>query len=562
MSQDDARIEELVGSYERGRLSRREFFKRASALGLAAPAITGLLAHAAAAGRRPDAAALAAAGPRRGGTLIEGYDRLFSPITTINAAWIDPTHDALLESLVTVDPAGNLVPKLAESWTVSKDAKTWTFKLRRGVRFHSGALVTAGKVAEDLNEDRGKLGQHPFWYTQVVSIKPGPRNTVVVRCNKPFATLGFLYKQQFANIFNNAAVKADPKGYGTKVVDGTGPFRLTSFSPQQVTAKRFEQYAGSIVPYFQNKGKAYLSGIKWVPIAEASNRANEIVSGNVHIIKNPLPTDLPALKANKNLVVIEKEEAAGLVLGLNFTKTNLGFDDLRVRQAVSHAIDRDAIVRAILFGHGTAVRGPFPKTYKWYEKGVEKFNQFDTNKANQLLDSAGWTKGSGGVRTKGGQKLEFTIINFTDEVRNKVGDAIVAMLGKVGISAKMQNLEAGAYFQGLGSGAEAYFFNWLWLDFPRIYQVLADSRFIPAPNWAHAKVPAVDKAMDGWTFAQNAKQEEAAARKIQLAVAENVPVITIYVPHVVWVHTKKLHGYQPLNPNTLYPFYNDMWLEA
>jgi ABC-type transport system substrate-binding protein len=136
------------------------------------------------------------------------------------------------------------------------------------------------------------------------------------------------------------------------------------------------------------------------------------------------------------------------------------------------------------------------------------------------------------------------------------------MLKKVGIEAKMQNLETGAYFQNLGAGPDAYFFNWLWLDFPRIYQVLADSRFAPAPNWAHASVPAVDRAMDAWSYAANDKQLEAAARRIQLAVAENVPVLTLYVPHVVWVHTKKLHGYRPINPNALYPFYNDMWLEA
>jgi peptide/nickel transport system substrate-binding protein len=260
--------------------------------------------------------------------------------------------------------------------------------------------------------------------------------------------------------------------------------------------------------------------------------------------------------------VIEQEEAAALVLGLNFKKTNLGFDDLRVRQAISHAIDREAIVRAILFGQGTAVRGPFPTSYKWYDKGVERFNGFDRERAESLLDAAGWRRDGGGTREKAGQKLEFTIINQADTVRNQVGDAIVDMLGRIGVSVKTQNLETGAYFQGLGSGPDAYFFNWLWLDFPRIYQVLGDSRFIPAPNWANASVPQVDRAMDAWSFAANDRQLEAAARRIQLAVAEHLPVITLYVPHVVWVHSKRLHGFRPQNPNSLYPYYNDMWLEA
>lgn len=581
MTNRERDIERLVSSYQRGRLSRREFLGRATALGLGVPTVAALLAAcggssggggdtaaadastgAEAATAADTAAAADTATPVSGGTLVEGYDRQFSPITTINAAWVDPTQDAMLESLVTNDPQGNLVTKLAESWEVSDDAQTWTFTVREGVTFHSGAPMTTDNVAQDLNLDRGDAGQHPYWYTQVTGIEPGDGNTVVVTCDKPFASLGSLYRQQFTNIFNYAAVEADPEGYGTNVVDGTGPFSLVNFTPSEVEGKRFDGYAGSIVPYFTNKGKAYLDGIRWVAVPEASNRANEVISGNVDVTKNPLPSDLESLESNSDLVVIEKEEAAGLVLGLNFTKTNLGFDDVRVRQAVSHAIDRTSIVDAILFGHGSPVQGPFPTSYKWYEPGVEQFNQFDPEKAKALLDEAGWTAGSDGTRARDGQAFEFTIVNQTDAVRNQVGDAIVAMLADVGIRASMKNLETGTYFQELGAGPDAYFFNWLWLDFPRIYQVLADSRFIPAPNWANASVPEVDAAMDEFVFAADDAAMEAAARSIQLAVAEHVPVLTVYVPNVIWVHNKRLHGYLPMNPNSLYPYYNDMWLEA
>lgn len=569
MSNPDA-VGELLTSYEEGALSRRTFFQAATRLGLSASAAAAMLSQVACGSSDGGAATTggvpsddAGLTPRPGGTLIEGYDRTFSPVTTVNAAWVDPTQDAMLESLLTRDPDGRLVPKLVESWEVSPDAKTWTFKLRDGLVFHSGARVTAEKVATDLNIDRGRDGQHPYWYTQVQSIRAGPGNTVVVTCSRPFATLGDLYVQQFSNIYNADTVKKAGDGYGTKVVDGTGPFQLTSFDPQKgVTAKRFEQYAGTSVPFFQNKGKAHLDGIRWVPIVEAANRANEVSTGNVHVVKNPLFTDVEGLKANKDLVVIEQEEAGFLVLGLNFDKRDLGFSDVRVRQAISHAIDREAIVRTVLFGHGTAVNGPFPKSYKWYEPGVERFNGFDPEKAAALLAQAGWSKDGDGVFAKGGKRLEFSILNNSNAIGNQVGDAIVGMLARVGIAVKMQNLETGAYFQQLGSGPDAYFFNALWVDFPRIYQVLSDSRFAPAPNWAHASVPAVDAAMDTWTFAASEQEMEAAARTIQLTIAEQVPVLTVYVPHVVWVHSKKLHGYRPINPQSLYPAYNDMWLEA
>lgn len=562
----DDQLDELVVLHNEAGLSRREVLKRGAVLGFAVSGIAAALAAetrsgASAAVRR--IAAEAATTPRRGGTLLEGYDRVFSPITTINAAWIDPTQDAMLESLVTTDPQGKIVPKLAESYSLSKDGKTLTFNLRKGLKFQSGKPVRPADVVTDFNAVRGKTGEDPYWYIQVQSITAGPNNTIVIKCNKPFASGPYLYRQQFANIFNHAAQLANPTTYGTKIVDGTGPFQLTSFvSDQQVTAKRWEKYAGSGVSFFQNKGKAYLDGIKWVPITDQPSRTSEIISGNVHIIKNPLPADLPTLKANKNLVVTEKEEAGGLAFCLNFRRTDLGFDDLRVRQAISHAIDRQGIVQSILFGHGSAVQGPFPTSYKWYEKGVEKFNDYNPTKSQALLDAAGWTVGSGGIRTKNGTKLQFNLLNETDTTLNAVGAAVVNQLSKVGISVTQQSEATGDYFSGLGNSPDAYFFLWLWLDFPRIIQVLASKPFWVSSTWSHASVPQCEKAFDAWSFAANDAELEAAARQIQLTVAQYLPMMTIYVPHVIWVHSNKLHGYLPTNPNNLYPFYNDMWLEA
>ncbi len=550
--------------------------KAALAIGVSAPALSSLLAASASATARREASGAspitpiksvisqAASGgtPKQGGTLIEGYDRIFSPITTINAAWIDPTHDAMLESLVTTDPFGRLVPKLAEWYKLSPDSKILTFKLREGLTFQSGKPVTVHDVVTDWNLVRGPTGQDPYWYVQVKSISAGPNNTVVIECDRPFASGPYLYRQQFANIFNNALATKNPKTYGTSVVDGTGPFELTSFTQQQVTAKRFANYAGSIVPFFRNKGKPYLDGIKWVALTDQPSRAAQVESGTVHVTKNPSPADLASLQSNPDLVVIQEEEAGGLCFALNFRRPELGFTDVRVRQAISQAINRDLIVKSVLFGQGTAVRGPFPTTYKWYEPKVETYNNYNPAKAGALLDAAGWKMGSNGVRSKGGQELKFTIVNRSDATLNEVGQAVVQMLAKVGVAATMSNLETGAYFTALTSNPDAYFFDWLWLDFPRIYQVLASKPFFNSSTWGHMSVPQCEVAFNQWSFAANDAELEAAARNIQLTVAKYQPILTLYVPHVVWVHSAKLHGYLPTNPNNLYPYYNDMWLEA
>jgi ABC-type transport system substrate-binding protein len=136
------------------------------------------------------------------------------------------------------------------------------------------------------------------------------------------------------------------------------------------------------------------------------------------------------------------------------------------------------------------------------------------------------------------------------------------MLAKVGVEAKMSNLETGAFFTGLGKPElQAFFFQWLWMSPPNLVQVITDSSFIPAPNWEKAKVPEVDAAIAKWQCATSEADAQAAAREIQLVVAEKVPTLTIWTPNVVWVHNKKVHGWTPTDTN-LYPYYNDVWLDS
>ena len=150
---------------------------------------------------------------------------------------------------------------------------------------------------------------------------------------------------------------------------------------------------------------------------------NEIETRNVDAIKNPPPQDVDALSNNSDLVVQEFQELSNFFVSLNIGSTQFGFDDLRVRQAISHAIDRESIVASILRGRAVATYGPFLPGYKWYNPEVENFNQFDVDRARALLDEAGWVASGSGIREKDGARLSFPMLHLSEATENAVMEA-------------------------------------------------------------------------------------------------------------------------------------------
>src|SRR3954452_3570673 len=140
---DRTEVSQLVADYQRARVSRRGFMKGAAALGMSASVAAGLLATA---GPRLVAAQDT---PVQGGQFIEGYDRDFTKMDTVNSGWADPGYNLIYEHTMLRDDKGGIVPALAESWTIAEDNLSWTLKIKDGVKFHSGAACTAKEVADN-----------------------------------------------------------------------------------------------------------------------------------------------------------------------------------------------------------------------------------------------------------------------------------------------------------------------------------------------------------------------------------------------------------------------------
>ena len=554
--QGQQELNDLMATYQSTGISRRDFLRNALLLGMSLPMATLFLANASPALAK---AAGKSTAPVKGGTFIEGYDRDFQPVEPISPGWDDPTLVAVYEYPLIRDPNGKPVPMVAESWTVAPDGLTWTFKIRDGLKFQSGAPCTNAQILQNYKAFADdKLGQNAVFWASIASMDVGPGNTVVVKMKTPFAAFPETLATENSMICNMDARNKDPKTFGTTTADGTGPFTLVKYAPgDQVLVKRWDAYPGSIVPFVQNKGPAYLDQIKWVPILETANRANELTSGGVDAIKNPSPQDAAGLESNPNLATVEFPGQANFFITLNQTKKELGFNDIKVRQAISHAIDRDGIAKSVFFGKAVGTPGPIAKNFHLYDAGVEKFNQFDPALAKKMLDDAGWKAGSDGIRAKDGKKLSFTVAIQTDLSHDVLASqAVTAMLADVGVEMKVKRVPAADIVKERGSN-DAFGLEWLWSA-----QVDVLVFFLGIPSLeATGDDKDLEAVFKAYQSAKDNTELEAAARKAQLLWAERLPTIPIVTVDYIWAFNKKVHGWTP-NQAMLYPLYNDVWKEV
>ena len=212
----------------------------------------------------------------------------------------------------------------------------------------------------------------------------------------------------YSRIVNMATRAKLGNDYGKNVIDGSGPFQFVEWVPgDHVSVKRWDAYPGSSTPFFKNKGKAYLDGINWKYIQEAASRALAIENGELDALHGPAPQDIDRLKKNGNLTVTQLGEESVWFMGLNFTR--LEFGDVRVRQAVSHALDRKAIVQtARLRLRDDRLRAAADLRPDLLQ-GCRAFNQFDKEKSKSLMSAAGWKAGVDGILEKGGKKFSFEL---------------------------------------------------------------------------------------------------------------------------------------------------------
>ncbi|HLY90464.1 MAG TPA: ABC transporter substrate-binding protein, partial [Acetobacteraceae bacterium] len=248
-------------------------------------------------------------------------------------------------------------------------------------------------------------------------------------------------------------------------------------------------------PIFSNPGPAYVDGVKIRIIPEDNTRIAEFQAGNVHLVQDVPQGDVDRLSKTPGVSIVRYDQLQTTYVGMNASKPP--FDDPRVRQAVSYAINRDEIVTGANFGLAKpATTMLTPETPYFWQDGLQAAPNFDASKAGTLLDQAGWTMGAGGIREKGGQQLVLPLWVINDNTTVLQAQILEQQLAKVGIKVDTKQYEQTAWFAAARSGEQTGFIIGVFFENADVLYFYFYSKQQPAPNRFSYSNPQVDQWLD------------------------------------------------------------------
>lgn len=382
--------------------------------------------------------------PKRGGRLVVAADsepRNLNPaIVASNGVFfvaskvIEPLAEASFEG------ENGLAPRLATSWEGSEDGRSITFKLREGVTWHDGKPFTSADVAFSALQvwkPLQNLGRVVF--KDLEAVETPDEHTAIFKFAKPTPfqlirnALPALTAVVPKHIFEAGDIAENP---ANSALVGTGPFKLAEHKPgEYYRLERNDQYWGDDEPK--------LDEIIYRVLPDRAAAAGALEAEEIHLAAfSAVPlADLDRISKVPGIEVISKGYEAltyQLVVEINHRRKELA--DLKVRQAIAHAIDKEFVVKTIFLGYATASTGPVPRNdVQFYTSDVPAY-AFDIAKANALLDEAGYAKGADGNRFT----LKLLPAPYFNETR-QFGDYLRQALAQIGIDAELVNNDAAAH---------------------------------------------------------------------------------------------------------------------
>lgn len=447
----------------------------------------------------------------------------------------------IYESLVNRDRNFQLEPALALSWQAI-DARTWRFKLRPNVKFHDGTPLTADDVVFSVERAMAKTSQRAFQMRGVTGARKVDALTVDIQTEAPDAVLP--QKTWLIAIMSRAWAEKHgvqlPQDYNAKQethavrnANGTGPFRLKSYDPDQRTVLvRNPDWWG-----WAGKDLGNVQEAQYVVIQADATRLAALASGQVDFVIDPPFQDIARLKQDRSVKLTETTDIGTQYLGFDQSRSELQFGtargnpfkDVRVRRAIAQAIDINLIINKVLRGQAVPAGSHLSKLVDGHVPELEKRPPFDPAAARSLLKQAGYPDGFA---------VTLDCVNVT--YRAAVCQAIAAMLAQVNIKVTFQPYPGATFFPKLTQANTSMFeFGWSpavdpWASLNSIVRSHdgAGSGQFNGGRYSNAKL---DALIDGLRVEPDLAVRRRMTGDALRLMHEDLPLIPLYRRTLTWV---------------------------
>jgi peptide/nickel transport system substrate-binding protein len=460
-------------------------------------------------------------------------------------------NSLIYNGLVKYDGNLNLVGDLAESWDISPDGLTITFHLRQGVKWQDGAPFTAQDVlfTYQVMVDPKTPTAYSGDYLQVKKAEAPDDHTFRVTYPQPFAPALGSWGLNILPRHLLAGQDLTKSPLGRRPI-GTGPYIFKEWRAGEKIVLAYNP------DYFE--GRPYLNGYVYLVKPDTATMFMELKAGNLdrmglNAIQYTRQTEYP--KFQRLYTKYRYMPFSYIYLGYNLNDSR--FADRRVRQALTHAINKKEIIDGVLMGLGQEATGPYKPGTWYYNPNVPTF-PYDPAKAKALLAAAGWQPDAEGVLTKDGRPFAFTILtNQGNDTRQRTAEIIQSRLRAVGILVKIRQVEWAAFLKEfIEKGRfEAILLGWnTGLD-PDQYDIWHSSKTKPGElNVTHYQNPEVDRLLDEGRHTFDREKRRRAYFRFQEIVAEDQPYTFLFVPDALPAISRRFRGIKPAPAGIDYNF--------
>jgi len=514
----------LVANLDRTDLTRREFFANLTRLGIGGALATALWqARVAGAGA---ASGSNAAAPRfslqDGKTLIvaipQATVQLDPAVAGANGYGdIIPINENITEGLTRYkNGTSEIEPALAESWTVSDDGLSYVFAIRQGVTFHDGTPLDAKAVETNFLrqlDPEHPLHQDNFPYVEIVfaevdTVAATGDLDLTITLKRPIILLPANLAVFAGGIVSPTALETYGADYSSHAA-GTGPFELDSWTKDvELVLVANDEYWG---------GRPLLDKVVFRSIADDTVRIAELTTGGIDVANQIDFKDVAAVEANPDLQLITG--TFWNVQFLGFNQSVPPFDNLKLRQGLQYAINKQNISDAVFYGNYTLGAGPIAPGLLGYDESLQEKYAYDPEQAKRLISESGVTE------------LSFDLYNRTNSFWPILGQLVQADLAAVGVTANLVSLEDAEFFDSLNTAGKVGTFlnDWTWDNGDPdniIYSLFASPRAETRLGLSNDQI--IDLTAQAQTEPDSAKREELYKQIQGILLDESVSVFLGY----------------------------------